>query len=118
MNIVQNAIQAMTIKLDDPILKISTGISFRQPINGKVYSTLAQICIEDNGPGIDESIRDQIFFPMVSSKDSGSGLGLSISQDIIRVHGGSISFSRKDAFTKFSILIPINESMLIGTANA
>ena len=56
----------------------------------KVYSTLAQICIEDNGPGIDESIRDQIFFPMVSSKDSGSGLGLSISQDIIRVHGGSI----------------------------
>jgi len=55
---------------------------------------------------------------MVSSKDSGSGLGLSISQDIIRVHGGSISFSRKDAFTKFSILIPINESMLIGTANA
>ena len=118
LNIVQNAIQAMTIKLDNPVLKISTGISFRQPINGKVYSTLAQICIEDNGPGIDESIQDQIFFPMVSSKDSGSGLGLSISQDIIRVHGGSISFSRKDAFTKFSILIPINESMLIGTANA
>ena len=45
---------------------------------------------------------------MVSSKEDGSGLGLSISQDIIRIHGGAISFETKKGKTSFSILIPIN----------
>ena len=44
---------------------------------------------------------------MVSSKEDGSGLGLSISQDIIRIHGGSISFKTKSGQTAFSIIIPI-----------
>jgi two-component system nitrogen regulation sensor histidine kinase GlnL len=44
---------------------------------------------------------------MVSSKQDGSGLGLSISQDIIRIHGGSISFNTKSGETVFSIVIPI-----------
>jgi two-component system nitrogen regulation sensor histidine kinase GlnL len=45
---------------------------------------------------------------MVSSKEDGSGLGLSISQDIIRIHGGAISFNTASKGTTFSILIPIN----------
>ena len=45
---------------------------------------------------------------MVSSKESGSGLGLSISQDIIRIHGGAISFKSESNGTTFSILVPIN----------
>ena len=45
---------------------------------------------------------------MVSSKEGGSGLGLSISQDIIRIHGGSISFKTQSTGTTFSILIPIS----------
>ena len=44
---------------------------------------------------------------MVSSKEDGSGLGLSISQDIIRIHGGAISFKTKSGETTFSIQIPI-----------
>ena len=44
---------------------------------------------------------------MVSSKEEGSGLGLSISQDIIRVHGGSIDFTSDHTGTVFSILMPL-----------
>jgi len=44
---------------------------------------------------------------MISSKEDGSGLGLSIAQDIIRVHGGGISFSSRPGETIFSILIPL-----------
>jgi two-component system nitrogen regulation sensor histidine kinase GlnL len=53
-------------------------------------------------------IQEQVFFPMVSTKEDGSGLGLSISQDIIRIHGGAISFTTKSGETIFSILMPIN----------
>jgi len=56
-------------------------------------------------------LHDQIFFPMISSKESGSGIGLSIAQDIIRIHGGAISFDRKNNQTIFSILIPISNNI-------
>jgi two-component system nitrogen regulation sensor histidine kinase GlnL len=68
---------------------------------------LCVIDIIDNGPGIPEDIHDQVFFPMVSSKEEGSGLGLAISQDIIRVHGGSIDFSSDHTGAVFSILMPL-----------
>ena len=81
--------------LKSPRLDIQTKISYRQPINGTIHNTLAEIVIKDNGPGINEEIKDQIFFPMISGKENGSGIGLSISQDIVRIHGGTISFDRQ-----------------------
>ena len=108
INVTQNAMHACTEFSKKPILGIKTKISYHQPINGKIHSTLAEIEISDNWPGIDPDLKDQIFFPMVSGKENGSGIGLSISQDIIRIHGGAISFERKDNQTIFSILIPIS----------
>ena len=107
INIVRNALQACSDFSETPQLGIKTHITYRQPINGNIHATLAEIEISDNGPGIDSELHDQIFFPMVSSKESGSGIGLSIAQDIIRIHGGAISFDRKNNQTIFSILIPI-----------
>ena len=63
--------------------------------------------IIDNGPGIPDDLHDQVFFPMVSVKENGSGLGLTIAQDIIRIHGGSITFESKPGETKFAINLPI-----------
>ncbi|MDB4056269.1 ATP-binding protein [Gammaproteobacteria bacterium] len=111
INIVQNALQACSDFSDTPQLGIKTHIAYRQPINGNIHATLAEIEISDNGPGIDSELHDQIFFPMVSSKESGSGIGLSIAQDIIRIHGGAISFDRKNNQTIFSILIPISNNI-------
>jgi two-component system nitrogen regulation sensor histidine kinase GlnL len=73
-----------------------------------MHSTLCEVSIIDNGPGIPLDLQEQLFFPMVSSKEDGSGLGLSISQDIIRIHGGAILFNTASKGTTFSILIPIN----------
>ena len=63
-------------------------------------------------------LSDQIFFPMISGKENGSGIGLSISQDIVRIHGGAISFERKDGQTIFSILIPISNTNIQGAKSA
>ena len=111
INIVRNALQACSDFSETPQLGIKTHITYRQPINGNIHASLAEIEISDNGPGIDSELHDQIFFPMVSSKESGSGIGLSIAQDIIRVHGGAISFDRKNNQTIFSILIPISNNI-------
>ena len=111
INVVRNALQASTEFAESPQLGIKTHVAYRQPINGNIHATLAEIVISDNGPGIDSELHDQIFFPMVSSKDDGSGIGLSIAQDIIRIHGGAISFSRKNEETLFSILIPISTNI-------
>ena len=111
INIVRNALQACSDFSETPLLGIKTHITYRQPINGNIHATLAEIEISDNGPGIDSELHDQIFFPMVSSKESGSGIGLSIAQDIIRIHGGAISFDRKNNQTIFSILIPISNNI-------
>ena len=72
-----------------------------------MHSTLCEVSIIDNGPGIPLDLQEQVFFPMVSVKENGSGLGLTIAQDIIRIHGGGIVFESDPNETIFSIHIPI-----------
>jgi len=106
LNIVKNAQQALLLT-SNPVITIKSRVSYSQPINGNLHPTLCEVSIIDNGPGIPTDIQEQVFFPMVSSKEDGSGLGLSISQDIIRIHGGAITFKTKSGETAFSIQIPI-----------
>ena len=106
LNIVKNAQQA-TQDIKDPIIYIKSRIHYGKPINGVLHQTICSIEIIDNGPGISQDLHDQVFFPMVSVKENGSGLGLTIAQDIIRIHGGSITFNSKPGETKFSINLPI-----------
>ena len=106
LNIVKNAQQAIENQ-DDPSITIKSRIQYGRPVKGTVYPTICTIDIIDNGPGIPNEIHDQVFFPMVSVKENGSGLGLTIAQDIIRIHGGGIIFSSNPGNTVFSIQIPI-----------
>jgi nitrogen fixation/metabolism regulation signal transduction histidine kinase len=80
INLIKNSIQALGDS-DNGIIKLSAEINER----GK-----AVIKVTDNGPGISEEIIDRVFVPFYSTKKEGSGIGLSISQSIIRAHGGSI----------------------------
>ena len=63
--------------------------------------------IEDNGPGIPESIRDRIFYPLVSGRDGGSGLGLTLAQTFVTQHQGTIDCESEPGRTLFSITIPL-----------
>ena len=108
LNIVKNAKQALT-NTEGASITLKSRIAFSQPINGRLHNTISLIQVIDNGPGIPSDIKEQLFFPMISSKQDGSGLGLSIAQDIIRIHGGSISFETKPGRTVFSIGIPLKK---------
>ena len=118
LNIVKNAMQAIDIEDKESSITISSRVEYNKPINGSVFSTICNIKIIDNGPGIPEDIQEQVFFPMMSTKEDGSGLGLSIAQDIIRIHGGSISFSSKPGETVFTISLPLSALEHRGVANA
>ena len=106
LNIVKNAQQAIQ-NIDDPLIIIRSRIEFGKPVNGKIHQIICSIQIKDNGPGIPVELHDQVFFPMVSVKENGSGLGLTIAQDIIRIHGGGIIFNSQPGETVFSIHVPI-----------
>ena len=84
LNIVQNAAQALqpSIAAGDGRIVLRTRVA-RQATVGKHRHRLAlELHIEDNGPGIPESIRDRIFYPLVSGRDGGSGLGLDTGADL------------------------------------
>ncbi|MEI6415146.1 MAG: nitrogen regulation protein NR(II) [Pseudomonadota bacterium] len=80
----------------------------RQVTIGTVRHRLAvRIEIQDNGPGVNGTLQDKIFLPMVSGCEGGAGLGLSIAQSLIRQHGGLIVFRSRPGETVFSILLPV-----------
>jgi two-component system nitrogen regulation sensor histidine kinase GlnL len=106
LNIVKNSQQAIE-NTEKPCITIKSRIEYGKPINGTIHQTICAIDIKDNGPGIPKDLHDQVFFPMVSVKENGSGLGLTIAQDIIRIHGGGIVFESDSSETIFSIHIPI-----------
>lgn len=66
--------------------------------------------VKDNGGGIPEQVRDKIFQPFFTTKPTGSGtgLGLSLSYDIVKVHGGELKVKSKEGNgTEFSIQLPL-----------
>jgi two-component system nitrogen regulation sensor histidine kinase GlnL len=72
------------------------------------HPVVATIDIEDDGPGIPPEIQDSIFYPLVTSRPDGTGLGLSTAQDLISRHDGLIEFESRPGRTVFSIRIPIS----------
>ncbi len=62
----------------------------------------------DNGPGIPESIKDRLFFPLVSGREGGSGLGLTLAQTFIQQHQGTIECDSQPGHTDFRILLPLS----------
>ena len=85
-------------------------VAYEVFINNKKYNTACQVEFIDNGPGIPDDIIDSVFFPLVSSKEIASGLGLSIVKGIINQHHGSIDCSSDETGTTFTILLPISET--------
>ena len=104
LNIVRNAVQALG-EAGHITLRSRTD---RQITIGQQYHKLvARIDIVDNGPGIPKDIIEKIFYPMVTGRAGGSGLGLSISQSLINQHGGLIECKSRPGETQFTLLLPL-----------
>ena len=80
----------------------------RQATFGRQRFRLAlELHIQDNGPGVPEAIRDRIFHPLVSGREGGSGLGLTLAQTFVQQHQGTIECDSVPGRTVFKILIPL-----------
>lgn len=109
LNIAHNAAQVLTsrIKAGDAEITLRTRIA-RQVTLAKVRYRLAlDLHIIDNGPGIPSDIHDRIFYPLVSGRDGGSGLGLTLAQTFVQQHMGVIECESRPGCTDFRILIPL-----------
>jgi two-component system nitrogen regulation sensor histidine kinase GlnL len=78
----------------------------------KRYRVAIKLQILDNGPGIPDGLRERIFFPLVSGREGGSGLGLSLAQTFITQHHGMIECESAPGQTCFTILLPIESSVI------
>ncbi len=106
LNILRNAARAIQNQPDGRIL-LQTRILRQFTIGNRRHRLVAQIGIEDNGRGIPESIRERLFYPMVTASEEGVGLGLTIAQSLINQHGGLVECASEPGKTLFSVLLPV-----------
>jgi len=115
LNLGRNAIQALSggregspARVLSPRLTLRTRVASNVGIGGQRHRLVASIQFEDNGPGVPADIRDTIFYPLVSGRSDGSGLGLGIAQDLVSRHGGLIEFDSAPGRTIFVIYLPMD----------
>ncbi len=109
LNIAQNACQALTERIaqGDACLSFCTRVARQVTFGKQRYRLALELHVIDNGPGIPESIRDSIFYPLVSGREGGSGLGLTLAQTFVQQHQGLIECESVSGRTDFRILIPL-----------
>jgi two-component system nitrogen regulation sensor histidine kinase GlnL len=103
LNIVRNAVQAVQGQGE---ITLRTRIARHVTLGKKSHRMALELKIIDNGPGIPEAIREQIFYPLVTSKEDGTGLGLTIAQTYVSHHGGNIDCDSQIGRTCFTVLLP------------
>ena len=104
LNIVRNAVQALQ---GQGQITLRSRIGRQVTVARERYPLAIQVQIIDNGPGIPEDIRDRIFYPLVSGRPDGHGVGLMLAQTYVHQHRGSIDFESRPGHTSFNLLLPI-----------
>ncbi len=104
LNLVRNAIQAVG---NEGEILLRTRVQRQITIGPKRHKLMASIDIIDNGPGIAPEMIDKIFYPMVTGRAEGTGLGLPIAQALINQHDGLIECASRPGNTVFTLLIPL-----------
>jgi two-component system nitrogen regulation sensor histidine kinase GlnL len=109
LNLGRNAIQALSGEaVHAPRLILRTRAMSNVSVGAHRHRLAASIQFEDNGPGVLTEIRDTIFYPLVSGRADGTGLGLGIAQDLVSRHGGLIEFDSAPGRTIFLISLPMD----------
>lgn len=104
LNIARNALQS--IRPDGHVLFRTRALG-NYPIGAVRHKLVISIEIEDNGPGVPAELAESIFYPLVTGRADGTGLGLPISQDLVSRHGGLIEFQSRPGKTTFMVRLPL-----------
>lgn len=104
LNIARNAAQAMHGQGE---LILRTRVARQISLESRRYRLGLRVEIIDNGPGVPDDIRDQIFYPLVSGREGGSGLGLAVAQSLVTQNQGTIECESRPGHTVFSIFLPL-----------
>lgn len=110
-NLINNAVQALfnaqnEAMVDNPTISVQTRIEYQFTIGEIRHKSVMRVSVIDNGMGIDKALLPQIFYPLVTGRANGTGLGLALVQDIIQRHQGLIKVSSKKGQTVFHIYLP------------
>jgi len=104
LNVVRNAAQAMQ---GTGTIILRTRVAHQATLIKRRHRQAVRVEIIDNGPGIPAELKDKIFYPLVSGRADGHGLGLTIAQDFVSQHHGIIEFDSEPGRTRFTVLLPI-----------
>ncbi len=113
LNIAHNACQALGEKITAANPTDKAVITFRSRVARQItfgkqrYRLALELHVIDNGPGVPDSIKERIFYPLVSGREGGSGLGLTLAQTFVQQHHGTIECESAPGRTDFQILIPL-----------
>ncbi len=109
LNIAHNAAQALAerIAAGDAQITFRTRIARQVTFGKQRYRLALELHVVDNGPGVPDSIKDRIFYPLVSGREGGSGLGLTLAQTFVQQHHGLIECESRPGQTDFKLLIPL-----------
>ncbi len=111
LNLVKNATEAIGDDAIDGEIQLTTafrpGVRLSLPGAKTRVSLPLEFCIRDNGPGVPEDLMPHLFDPFVTTKQSGSGLGLALAAKIVGDHGGIIECESQTRRTIFRVLMPI-----------
>jgi two-component system nitrogen regulation sensor histidine kinase GlnL len=108
LNVARNAMQAAG---PDGHIVFRTRVLSNFAIGQIRHKLVASVEIEDDGPGIPADLADSIFYPLVTGRPDGTGLGLPISQDLVSRHGGLIEFQSRPGKTVFMVRLPIHSEV-------
>jgi two-component system nitrogen regulation sensor histidine kinase GlnL len=103
LNIARNAAQAGAKTIEFRTRAVRQPTILRQR-----YRLALELQVLDDGPGVPDEIRERIFNPLVSGRQGGTGLGLSLAQTFVQYHQGVIDFDSRPGRTLFRILLPVS----------
>jgi two-component system nitrogen regulation sensor histidine kinase GlnL len=107
LNVARNALQAVGERGQ---ITIRTRAMTNVSIGPARHKLVASVEVEDNGPGVPDELRSSIFYPLVTGRANGTGLGLAVAQELVTRNGGIIEFVSEPKRTIFTLLLPLGES--------
>lgn len=105
LNLVRNATQSVG---ESGTITFRTRALTHYTIGKTLHRLVASVEVEDDGPGVPEELKETLFYPLVTGRDRGTGLGLALAQELVHRHAGLIEYESTPERTVFRVLLPMN----------